>query len=252
MNDEQLLRYSRQIMLPAIGVEGQQRLLASCVLIVGLGGLGAPVAMYLAAAGVGRLILADFDKVDLTNLQRQIIHGTDDIGRPKVASAKARVKEINPEVAVECFDTRLDEHALAQQVANADAVVDCSDNFRTRFTINAASVATGTPLISGAAIRWEGQVSVFAGKRGGPCYQCLYPADGHTDETCSENGILAPVVGIIGSLQATETIKVLTGAGETLNGRLLLFDALQMEWRCVGLSSDPACPVCGIGNVTAG
>jgi len=246
MNDDQLLRYSRQIMLPSIGVEGQQRLLDSHVLIVGLGGLGAPVAMYLAAAGVGRLTLADFDKVDLTNLQRQIIHGTEDIGQAKVVSAKQSLEEINPEVEIECLDTLLDERILEEQVEKADAVVDCTDNFLTRFAINAASVATGTPLVSGAAIRLEGQVTVFSGRKGGPCYQCLSPADGHADETCSENGVLAPVVGVIGSIQATETLKVLTGAGESLTGRLLLFDALHMEWRSLKLSSDPGCPVCGI------
>jgi adenylyltransferase/sulfurtransferase len=244
MNDEQLLRYSRQIMLPQIGIEGQERLLASRVLIVGLGGLGSPVAMYLAAAGVGTLVVADFDAVDLSNLQRQILHGTSQLGRSKVDSARRTLGELNPEVRVEGWKGSIGPETLPALVTQVDAVVDASDNFATRFALNDACVVAGVPLISGAAIRFEGQVSVFPGHPGGPCYQCLYPRDGTADETCSANGVLAPLVGIVGSIQAAETLKVLTGAGETLAGRLLLLDALTMEIRIVRLRADPDCPVC--------
>lgn len=244
MNDEQLLRYSRQIMLPQIGVEGQERLLASRVLIVGLGGLGSPVAMYLASAGVGTLVVADFDAVDLSNLQRQILHGTSQVGRSKVDSARRTLAELNPGVRVEGWKGSITPETLPALVADVDAVVDASDNFATRFAINEACVVAGVPLISGAAIRFEGQVSVFPGRPGGPCYQCLYPRDGTADETCSANGVLAPLVGIVGSIQAAETLKVLTGVGETLSGRLLLLDALNMEIRTVRLRGDPGCPVC--------
>ncbi len=244
MNDDQLLRYSRQIMLPAIGVEGQQKLLDSRVLIVGLGGLGAPVAMYLAAAGVGELVLVDFDQVDLSNLQRQIIHTTDRIGTSKVESARQTLLALNPEIRVETLDQPLNEAELAAQIASADLVVDATDNFTTRFAINAGCFAARTPLVSGAAIRLEGQVSVFLGQPGGPCYHCLYPEHGELDETCTANGVLAPVVGIIGSIQATEAIKLLTGSGTSLNGRLLILDALHMEWRSLKLKADPHCPVC--------
>ncbi len=244
MNDQQLLRYSRQIMLPAIDIEGQERLLASRVLIIGLGGLGSPVAMYLAAAGVGTLVLVDFDRVDLSNLQRQIAHTNGRVGQPKVASAKETLQALNPECRIETIDQMLEGKALAAEVAKADLVIDCCDNFATRFAINATCVVARTPLVSGAAIRMEGQVSVFSGQPGGPCYRCLYHDEGSEDETCSENGVLAPLVGIIGSVQATEAIKVLTGAGETLIGRLLVLDALQMEWRTLKLKADPDCPVC--------
>lgn len=246
MNDEQLLRYSRQIMLPQIGIEGQERLLAARVLIVGLGGLGSPVAMYLAAAGVGTLVVADFDAVDLSNLQRQILHGSDRLGMSKVDSARQTLERLNPGIRIEGYKGSITDATLPPLVSRVDAVVDASDNFATRFAINTASVAAAVPLISGAAIRFEGQVSVFPG-RGGPCYQCLYPRDGGIDETCSANGVLAPVVGIVGSIQAAETIKVLTGAGETLAGRLLLIDALTMEIRTVRLHADPECPVCASG-----
>lgn len=244
MNDDQLLRYSRQIMLPQIDVTGQQRLLDARVLIIGLGGLGSPVAMYLAAAGVGHLVLADFDTVDLTNLQRQIIHTTDRIGQSKVTSARQTLQQLNPEVLVKCIEERLDEDEMQRQVAKADLVVDASDNFETRFVVNTASVKTETPLISGAAIRMEGQVSVFSGQPGGPCYQCLYSSDGQVDETCSANGVLAPVVGIIGSIQAAEAIKVLVGTGTPLTDRLLLVDVLHMQCRTLRLKADPLCPVC--------
>jgi molybdopterin-synthase adenylyltransferase len=245
VTDDQLLRYSRQIMLPAFGVEGQQRLLDARVLIVGLGGLGSPVAMYLAAAGVGTLILADFDAVDLSNLQRQLLHTSERIGMTKVDSAVRTLTAINPEVRLEAIKGSLTDANLDQVVAATDLVVDASDNFATRFAVNAACFAARVPLVSGAAIRTEGQVAVFSGQPGGPCYQCLYPRDGGIDETCSANGILAPVVGIIGSIQATEAIKILTGLGEPLGGRLLLLDALAMEWRTVRLRADPHCPICG-------
>jgi adenylyltransferase/sulfurtransferase len=245
MNDDQLLRYSRQIMLPSVGIEGQERLLEARVLIVGLGGLGSPAAMYLAAAGVGTLVLADFDQVDLTNLQRQIVHTSERIGELKVESARITLEALNPECKVETISKRLDEGELKQQIAKVDLVLDGTDNFATRFAINKACYETATPLVSGAAIRMEGQISVFTGEPGGPCYHCLYPDEGEMDESCSANGVLAPLVGVIGSLQAVEAIKQLTGAGTTLGGRLLLLDALEMEWRTLRLSADPACPVCG-------
>ncbi len=244
MNDEQLLRYSRQIMLPAIGFEGQERLLACRVLIIGLGGLGAPVSMYLAAAGVGELVLVDYDQVDLTNLQRQIVHTTERIGMLKVESARQTLVGLNPDCRVLTLDRRLDEPELLEQVEQSDLVIDGSDNFTTRFAVNEACVASRTPLVSGAAIRMEGQVSVFTGQPGDPCYRCLYGGGGELDESCSENGVLAPLVGIIGSIQATEAIKLLTGAGTSLSGRLLLLDALEMQWRSLKLQADPECPTC--------
>lgn len=247
MNDDQLLRYSRQIMLPEIGIEGQERLRRSRVLILGLGGLGSPVAMYLAAAGVGHLRLADGDRVDLSNLQRQIAHTTERIGQTKVGSARHSLRAINPEVEVECLETRLQAEALQAEVERVDLVVDASDNFPTRFALNLACQRSGKPLVSGAAIRWEGQVAVFGGRPGGPCYRCLYPEAGTEETTCSENGILAPVAGIVGSIQATEAIKLLSLAGTPLMGRLLLVDALRMEWRQFTLTPDPACPVCSGG-----
>lgn len=244
MTDDQLLRYSRQILLPAFGIEGQQRLLASRVLVVGLGGLGSPVAMYLAAAGVGTLVLADFDAVDLSNLQRQILHTSERIGMTKVDSARRTLTAINPEVRLEAIKGSLTEANLGQVVAGVDLVVDACDNFATRFAVNAACYAARVPLVSGAAIRTEGQVAAFSGQPGGPCYQCLYPREAGVDETCSANGVLAPVVGVIGSIQATEAIKVLAGVGEPLYGRLLLLDALAMEWRTLHLPADPHCPIC--------
>lgn len=245
MNDEQLLRYSRQIMLPQVDVAGQQRLLDSRVLIFGMGGLGSPVAMYLAAAGVGELVLVDFDTVDLSNLQRQILHGSGDIGRPKVESARDTLRELNPEVKVSTVNERLEGEALAEQIRAVDLVIDATDNFATRFMLNDACVAARKPLVSGAAIRMEGQVSVFHNEQEqSPCYRCLYRDEGELEQTCSTNGVLAPVVGIIGSIQATEALKVLLGIGDTLDGRLLLLDALTMEWRSLKLRKDPACPVC--------
>ncbi|UCB56240.1 MAG: molybdopterin-synthase adenylyltransferase MoeB [Thiotrichales bacterium] len=246
MNDEQLLRYSRQIMLPQFDIAGQQKLLDAHVLIVGIGGLGSPAALYLTAAGVGTLTLVDDDRVELTNLQRQIIHHQTDIDQAKVDSAKRNLLRINPEINIHALNTRPDQAMLDQLVKQADVVIDATDNYQTRFAINRACVAHRLPLVSGAAIRFEGQISVFDQRRtDSPCYNCLYPASGTEDETCSENGILAPVVGIIGSMQALEAIKIICSMGETLIGRLLLFDALSLSWRTMQLKKDPACPVCG-------
>jgi len=246
MDDELLLRYSRQIMLPQLDTEGQQKLLDSHVLIIGAGGLGSPVAMYLASAGVGQITIADNDEVDLSNLQRQILHRSNDIGRPKVDSARDTLADLNPDVQITPLNILIDGTTLASLVAKADLVVDASDNFATRFAINSACVNTGTALVSGAAIRMEGQLSVFLPKQAdSPCYRCLYSEGAEPDQTCSENGVLAPVVGVIGSLQALEAIKVLLNIGESLCGRLLVFDGLHLEWRSIKLTRDPHCPVCG-------
>ena len=246
MNDDQLLRYSRQILLPQVGIEGQERLRAARVLIVGMGGLGSPVALYLAASGVGHLVIVDHDHVELSNLQRQIVHHSDRIGQPKVDSAKQTLQGINPETLITTLNQRLEGDALTSQVALADAVVDATDNFATRFALNRVCVAQKTPLISGAAIRMEGQVAVFRSDLpDSPCYRCLYKDMDELGETCSQTGVLAPVVGIIGSIQATETLKVLLNIGDTLTGRLLLLDAYTMEWRSLRLRKDPDCPVCG-------
>ncbi|OOZ38616.1 hypothetical protein BOW53_14855 [Solemya pervernicosa gill symbiont] len=246
MDDPQLLRYSRQILMPQVGYEGQQRLLDSSALIIGLGGLGSPVALYLAAAGVGRLVISDFDEVDLSNLQRQILHRHVDLGRSKAESARDTLHDINPEIEIEAISEKLEGQALAEQIAKVDIVIDACDNFATRFMINDLCVAAGKPLVSGAAIRLEGQVSVFHNERDdSPCYRCLYKDEGELGERCSESGVLSPLVGIIGSIQAMEAIKVLLGLGETLGGRLLLLDALTMEWRSMKLRKDPGCPVCG-------
>jgi molybdopterin/thiamine biosynthesis adenylyltransferase len=248
LDDPQLLRYSRQILLPEIGTEGQQRLLDARVLIIGLGGLGSPVAMYLAAAGVGHLVLSDDDKVELSNLARQIAHTTADIGQPKVSSAGQTLQALNPEVRITEIAGRLTGDRLENEVAAADVVVDCSDNFETRFLLNAACVHQDRPMVYGAAVRMEGQVSVFHGSRpDSPCYRCLYSEAGGVEETCSENGVLAPVVGVIGSLQAMETLKLLTGL-PTLTGRLQVWDGLRGEWRVLKLRKDPQCPVCGQGS----
>lgn len=245
MNDEQLLRYSRQIMLPQVDVAGQEKLLASRVLIIGMGGLGSPVAMYLAAAGVGQLVLVDHDRVDLSNLQRQILHRHEDIGRPKIASAAETLMQLNPQLQITTLDHKLSDEELRETARNVDVVVDATDNFEIRFALNRVCVETGTPLVSGAAIRMEGQVSVFMNKPGSPCYRCLYREEGELDVSCSENGVLAPVVGIIGSVQALEVIKILLNIGSTLDGKLLLLDALHMEWRTLTLKQDSECPVCG-------
>ncbi|UJJ30537.1 molybdopterin-synthase adenylyltransferase MoeB [Halopseudomonas maritima] len=246
MDDQQLLRYSRQILLPQIDIEGQQRLLNSRVLVVGVGGLGSPVALYLAAAGVGQLLLADPDQVDLSNLQRQVIHHAADIGRDKVASAAERVAAINPQVECRQLPSALAGAALQQAVGEVDLVLDCSDNFATRHAVNAACVQLGKPLVSGAAIRLEGQLSVFDPRReDSPCYQCLYGEGDEQALSCSEAGVVGPLVGLVGSLQALEALKLLVGFGEPLVGRLLLIDALDSRFRELRVRRDPACNCCG-------
>lgn len=248
LTDEQLLRYSRQIMLPDVDIAGQEALLEASVLIVGLGGLGSPVALYLAAAGVGTLILTDDDAVDLSNLQRQVVHGQADIGTSKVASAAATLAAINPDVTLETIPERLTGATLEGAVRRATVVVDATDNFATRFELNAACVAAGVPMVSGAAIRWEGQVAVFDPRQPeSPCYRCLYAEGDDGALNCSENGVIAPLVGVIGTCQALETIKVITGVGETLTGLVLYFDGKRMEWRRLRLPKDPSCPICGRG-----
>ena len=245
MNDQQLLRYSRQIMLDDIDIEGQEKLLAARVLIVGLGGLGSPVAMYLAAAGVGHLILADFDSVDLSNLQRQVAHTTDRIGLPKVESAAQTLRALNPDVQITCVTEILNADSLASHIAQVDIVVDCCDNFATRFTVNAACVAAKVPLVSGAAIRLEGQVSVFDNRdESCPCYRCLYEEDSEENTTCAANGVLSPLVGVIGSMQALEAIKLICGIGKSLAGKLAIFDARYSQWRELILPKDRNCPIC--------
>jgi molybdopterin/thiamine biosynthesis adenylyltransferase len=245
MNDDQLLRYSRQIMLPQVDIAGQEKLLASRTFIIGAGGLGSPAAMYLAAAGIGHLAIADHDVVDLSNLQRQLLHRSCDIGREKAASARDTLLSINPDVRVTALPLSLQGEALEEQVRLADIVLDCSDNFATRFSVNAACVRQRTPLVSGAAIRMQGQLAVFdSRKQNSPCYSCLYREGEQEDQTCAENGVLSPLVGIIGSLQALEAIKVILALGNSLAGRLVIFDGLQHDWRNLTLSRDPACPVC--------
>ncbi len=247
MDDAQLQRYSRQILLPQIGLEGQQKLLNSSVLIVGLGGLGSPLAMYLAAAGVGELVIADGDRVDLSNLQRQIIHRNADIGRTKVESARDTLLALNPEVKITPLDFRLTEQELENAINRVDAVADASDNFATRFALNAACVRAKKPLVSGAAIRMEGQIAVFDARRhDSPCYRCLYRDRPGEEEGCAQLGVLAPVPGVIGAVQAVELVKLLAGITESLAGYLLVLDALTMEWRRLKLARDPGCPVCGI------
>lgn len=245
LSDEQLLRYSRQIMLPDVEINGQEIWLNSSVLVLGLGGLGSPVAMYLAAAGIGELVLVDDDEVELSNLQRQIAHNCKRIGQPKVDSARNTVSALNPDVKVRTLYSRLSEEELTSLVATVDLVVDCTDNFTTRFAINRACFKHKKPLVSGAAIRMEGQVAVYDPlKPESPCYQCLYKEGDDENLTCSESGVLSPVVGIIGSVQATEALKVLASVGETLAGKLLLLDAKTMQWRSLKLRKDPQCTVC--------
>ncbi len=246
MKDEQLLRYSRQIMLPEMDVAGQQKLIDATVLIVGMGGLGCPAAMYLAAAGVGHLIIADDDVVELTNLQRQIAHSQSMIGEPKVVSAQQALLGLNPDLEITALQKRLEGARLSAAVAQADLVVDACDNFATRFAINAACIEHGKPLVSGAAIRMEGQVAVFDSRNPtSPCYQCLYSRGEDEDASCSQNGVMAPLVGIIGAVQAMEAIKLLAGIGESLTGRLLLLDASTLQWREMRLPRDASCGACG-------
>ncbi len=246
LSDQELLRYSRQILLAQIDIAGQLRLKASRVLVVGLGGLGSPVALYLAAAGVGELHLADFDTVDLSNLQRQILHDTPSIGLSKVDSALARLAALNPQVRLQAHRKVLDADSLAAALTAVDLVLDCSDNFATREAVNAACVAAGKPLVSGAAIRLEGQLSVFDPRRvDSPCYHCLYGHGSEAELSCSEAGVAGPLVGLVGSLQALEALKLLAGFGEPLIGRLLLIDALGTRFRELRVRRDPGCSVCG-------
>lgn len=246
LTDAQLLRYSRQIMLPQLDIEGQQRILAASVLIVGVGGLGNPAAMYLASAGVGRLVLVDDDQVDQTNLQRQVAFTESDIGTAKVDALSARLLENNPGVTIEPLARRLDEVDLFERIQQVDVVLDCTDNFDSRFMINRQCWQAGKPLVSAAAIGFEGQLSVYhPGVDSSPCYQCLYGEVDAQELTCSESGVLGPVVGSQGVLQALEALKLIAGIGESLVGRLQVFDALRHEWRTIKLRKDPECPVCG-------
>ena len=246
MNDEQLLRYSRHILLPEIGVEGQEKLRAARALVIGAGGLGSPIALYLAAAGVGTLTLCDDDKVDLTNLQRQIVHRTAAIGRAKVESARDTLAGVNPETLVEMIAARVAGDELDRLVAQADVVIDGCDNFATRHAVNRACVKHKKPLVSGAGVRFDGQVSVFDMRdASAPCYACLFPEDAESEEMrCAVMGVFAPLTGIVGCMQAAEALKVLTGAGKTLVGQLLLIDALTMDIRAIRLKKDPTCLVC--------
>ena len=247
MNDDQLLRYSRHILLDDLGVEGQQRLLDSHVLIVGAGGLGSPVAMYLAASGVGHITIADHDVVDLTNLQRQIAHTTERIGMSKVASATQAMQALNPEVRVSALARKLDAAELDTLVPTVQVVADCCDNFATRQAVNAACVQHRVPLVSGAAIRMDAQLAVYDARDAkSPCYACIFPPDQAPEEVqCATLGVLAPLVGVVGSLQAMEAVKLLTGLGSRLTGRLQMLDGRGLEWNEVRLQRNPSCPVCG-------
>jgi len=250
MNDQQLLRYSRHILLPQIAFEGQEKLAASHALIVGAGGLGSPVALYLGAGGVGTLTICDYDSVDMSNLQRQVIHATQSIGVNKAESARRSLQAINPEVNVVTVPQRSSEADFMALAAQADVIIDCSDNFATRYTLNRVCVALRKPLVSGAAIGFEGQVSVFDMRHDdSPCYHCLFPDSGEAEGVgamrCAEFGVFAPLVGMIGTTQAAEAMKLLLGIGTSLQGRLLLLDALGMEWRSIKLGRDPGCTVCG-------
>ena len=246
MNDEQLLRYSRQIMLPELDIDGQEKLGGASVLIIGLGGLGSPAAIYLAAAGIGEVTLVDEDVVDLSNLQRQIVHREASIGEPKVASAENTIKQISSETKITTIATRLRGDQLLETVSHVDVVVDATDNFESRYEINDACISTQTPLVSGAAIRMEGHVAVFDPRESiSPCYRCLYEQGDNENLNCADNGVLAPVVGIIGTIQAMEAIKIISGIGETLCGHVLYMDAKRMEWRRLKLLKNPQCLSCG-------
>lgn len=245
MNDDELLRYSRHILLPDIDMAGQQALNNARVLIVGLGGLGSPVAMYLGAAGVGHLCLVDFDAVDVSNLQRQVVHQHNNIGQNKAESAKAALMALNPLLTIDTVVSKIAD--WDKVVSSVDVVVDCTDNFTTRFAVNAACYRQKKPLVSAAAIRFEGQMSVFDHRdTASPCYQCLYSPDASDDLTCSEAGVIAPLVGVMGSLQALETLKLIAGVGESLVGRLVLFDAKNHQWREMKLPKDPLCALCSV------
>lgn len=247
MNDNQLLRYSRHILLPQIAYEGQEKLAQSHALIVGAGGLGSPVALYLGAGGVGRLTICDYDAVDMTNLQRQVIHNTAAIGVNKAVSAQQSLRAINPEITVAPIPRRSSEEEMKALAAEADVVIDCSDNFRTRYALNRICVELKKPLVSGAAIGFEGQITVFDMRHeDSPCYHCLFPdMEADSEMRCAENGVFAPLVGMIGTAQAAEAMKLLLGIGDSLQGRLLLLDVLAMEWRSIRLRKDPGCAVCG-------
>lgn len=251
MNDNQLLRYSRHILLPQVGYEGQEKLTQSHALIVGAGGLGSPAALYLAASGVGKLTICDFDNVDLTNLQRQIIHTTASVGINKAVSAQQTIYEINPDVVVQTIQQKSTEAEFKALAEQADVVIDCSDNFATRYTLNRICFQHKKPLVSGAAIRFEGQITVFDFRqKNSPCYHCLYPDVGEDQEMrCADNGVFAPLVGMIGATQAAEALKLMMNIGEPLQGRLLLLDALSMEWRAIKLVRDSKCTVCGVAPV---
>lgn len=247
MTDDQLLRYSRHILLNEIGIEGQEKISGGRALVIGAGGLGSPVALYLGSAGVGHITLVDDDTVDLTNLQRQIAHTLSTVGQPKVTSAQAAIAAINTEVVVSAIQARADAPMLDALVAQADVVLDCCDNFSTRQAVNAACVNHRKPLVSGAAIRFDGQISVYDTRdTGSPCYACIFPPDANFEETrCSTMGVFAPLVGIIGSMQAAEALKLLSGAGESIAGRLLMLDGRSMEWNDIRLPRNTSCPVCG-------
>ncbi len=246
MQDQELLRYSRHILLDAIGIEGQEHILATHALVIGAGGLGSPVAMYLAAAGIGTLTVTDHDTVDLTNLQRQIAHRTASVGSPKVESLKRTVHELNPLTQVNALQIRADSDTLDALVQAADVVLDCCDNFKTRHAVNAACVRHGKPLVSGAAIQFDGQISVYDTRAAeAPCYACIFPPDaGFEEARCATMGVFAPLVGIIGSMQAAEALKLVTGVGRSLNGRLQMLDGRAMEWNEIRLPRNPTCPVC--------
>ena len=247
MTDDQLLRYSRHILLDEVGVEGQQRFLESHALVIGAGGLGSPVALYLGTAGVGRITIVDHDAVDVTNLQRQIAHNLARVGHPKAESVREAIAAINPDVFVRPLVMRADAQALDELVPQADVVIDCCDNFATRHAINRACVAHRKPLVSGAAIRFDGQVSVFDRRDGrAPCYACVFPPDQEFEETrCATMGVFAPLVGIIGAMQASEALRLLAGVGQSLAGRLQMLDGRSMEWSEVRVKRDAACRVCG-------
>ena len=246
MNDHQLLRYSRHILLDDIGIDGQQRLLDAHALVIGAGGLGSPEALYLASAGIGHITLVDDDEVDLTNLQRQVMHTSERIGQPKVESGRTAMLAINPEITVTAISERASGDRLRELVRQATVVLDCTDNFATRHAINRACVEEGKPLVSGAAIRFDGQLAVFDTRQtDAPCYACLFPEDsGFEDVACSTMGVFAPLVGVVGAMQAAEAMKLVMGIGEPLAGRLLLLDGRAMEWSTVRVARNPSCPVC--------
>ena len=245
MEDQELLRYSKQIMLPQVDVEGQQKIMDATILIVGMGGLGSPTALYLAAAGLGHLIIADFDQVELSNLQRQIIHQTKDIGDDKVNSAKNKLTELNPNIKITIANELIHTGNLPELIQGVDIVLDGTDNFESRFEINQICVEYQKPLVSAAVVRFEGQVSVFKGyENDQPCYQCLYSVEGEDNESCIDNGVLAPVAGLVGTIQALQAIKVILELGDQLSGSLLLVDALDLSFRKVKISKDMKCPVC--------